>query len=253
MQVGNDNTRWHWDTAVGSHEPLVPWVGLLFPDGSPVSYTEAFALRRYATGHDDFETFDDFLPSGVVDGDSYLTLTPRSAWVAPRKRATTGPRDVLAEASFWPAASNTSFRLSLRGYSVVVHQNLLALLGAQSETLATFDLRTLDNGGCLAGAWNILRVSIVGQTVAVWVNPMLPETGFVGDASDRFRIPRALPARITFQDPAPPAVTDGVVLTTDSEGTRVDYVSTLRATLAESMSRIAAPVPAGPPVRGAGS
>ena len=44
--VGNDNTRWHWNSADGSPEPAVPWDGWLFPDGTPVSHTEAGAARR---------------------------------------------------------------------------------------------------------------------------------------------------------------------------------------------------------------
>jgi hypothetical protein len=55
VAVGNSNTRWHWGSAPGAPEPAVPWCGMLFPDGTPVSYTEAAALRNYTTGgHDDF-------------------------------------------------------------------------------------------------------------------------------------------------------------------------------------------------------
>ena len=35
--VGNDNTRWHWGSKEGTPEPAIPWCGLMWPDGLPVS------------------------------------------------------------------------------------------------------------------------------------------------------------------------------------------------------------------------
>ena len=52
--VGNDNTRWSAGppcapvTPTSRLEPPIPWCGLLWPDGTPVSQTEAAAIRRYA-------------------------------------------------------------------------------------------------------------------------------------------------------------------------------------------------------------
>ena len=52
--VGNDNTRWSAGppcapvTSTSRLEPPIPWCGLLWPDGTPVSETEAAAIRRYA-------------------------------------------------------------------------------------------------------------------------------------------------------------------------------------------------------------
>ena len=42
--VGNDNTRWHWGSKPGTPEPAIPWCGLMWPDGLPVSYTEAHGI-----------------------------------------------------------------------------------------------------------------------------------------------------------------------------------------------------------------
>jgi hypothetical protein len=63
----------------------VPWDAWLFPDGTPISYTETEALRRYATGMDPFISFSKFLPvpASVVDGDAFMTLEPGSLWHAP--------------------------------------------------------------------------------------------------------------------------------------------------------------------------
>ena len=46
--VGHSQTRWHWGQAEGTAEPAIPWCGHLFPDGTPMSFTEATAIRRYA-------------------------------------------------------------------------------------------------------------------------------------------------------------------------------------------------------------
>jgi hypothetical protein len=99
--VGNSNTRWHWSSAAGSAEPAIPWDAWLFPDGTPISHTEAAALRRYVTGKDEFLSFNNFLPLDVVDGDAVLTVPPGTAWVAPQSAGVTALGDVLAEASVW--------------------------------------------------------------------------------------------------------------------------------------------------------
>ena len=53
VMVGHSNTRWHWTSRQGDPEPAIPWCGFLYPDGSPVSYTEAAAIRRYTSGGKD--------------------------------------------------------------------------------------------------------------------------------------------------------------------------------------------------------
>ena len=73
--VGNSNTRWHWNTKDGSPEPTIPWDAHVFPDGTPISWTEAMALLQYTTGEDNFLYYDKFL-SGILDlkGDQFLTV-----------------------------------------------------------------------------------------------------------------------------------------------------------------------------------
>jgi hypothetical protein len=46
VMVSNSNTRWSWANDLGGVEPVIPWHQHVFPDGSPVSYTEAAAIRR---------------------------------------------------------------------------------------------------------------------------------------------------------------------------------------------------------------
>lgn len=101
--VGNDNTRWHWGSPDGAKEPAIPWDGWLFPDGTPVSHTEAGASRRYVTGVDEFLSFSKFLtvPPVVEDGDAFLTVAAGSAWAAPLKPGLASVGDGLFEASVW--------------------------------------------------------------------------------------------------------------------------------------------------------
>eukprot|EP01063_Lacrimia_lanifica_P017661 TRINITY_DN2469_c0_g1_i1.p1 TRINITY_DN2469_c0_g1~~TRINITY_DN2469_c0_g1_i1.p1 ORF type:complete len:529 (+),score=224.63 TRINITY_DN2469_c0_g1_i1:61-1647(+) len=229
--VGNDNTRWHWSSPEGADEPVVPWDGLFFPDGTPVSYTEMGAFRLYATGVNDFLAYDDFLPKAVVDGDHFMNLAANQVWHAGKPGSPGGVGGALAEASFWPEASSGLFHMTSDGYNVEVDvaKNLLVLqiaMDADSPPLGTFDLSTLDNKGCKVGAWNVVQLLVTPTSVSVWFNTMLPETGFVGDASDKARVPHAPAPRITIAAVQPPADGD-VMLWSDVEGMRVDYISKL--------------------------
>ena len=102
LMVGNSNTRWHWNSPDGALEPAIPWCGNLFPDGSPVSYTEAGALRRYMTGNDEFLAFEKFIHGAptLIDGDFFLSMPAGSTNVV----ATLGGvpiGDALFEAAIW--------------------------------------------------------------------------------------------------------------------------------------------------------
>jgi len=66
VMVGHSQTRWHWGDAEGSAEPPIPWHGHIFPDGTPVSFTEAATIRRYTTGVDDFLAVDTFLDNSTM-------------------------------------------------------------------------------------------------------------------------------------------------------------------------------------------
>lgn len=50
LMVGNTNTRWAWSTHDGAAEPVEPFHGHLFPDGTPVSFTEAAEIYKWITG-----------------------------------------------------------------------------------------------------------------------------------------------------------------------------------------------------------
>jgi len=79
LMVGNSNTRWHWNTALGSPEPAIPWDAWMFPDGTPISYTEVAAFRKYVSGVNDFIRYEDYLPTAVeFDGDVTLPLAAGS-------------------------------------------------------------------------------------------------------------------------------------------------------------------------------
>jgi hypothetical protein len=130
LMVGNSNTRWHWSTVDGAAEPAIPWDAWLFPDGTPISHTEAGALRRYMTGADEFLAFEDFLggpAAGVVDGDRTHALAPGAAGssatmpLGPSGAAGVGSGGddsvsggVLAEAAFWPTRNDSVFALYAR-------------------------------------------------------------------------------------------------------------------------------------------
>ena len=99
LAVGNSNTRWHWGSLPGTPEPAIPWCGWLWPGGTPVSYTEAAALRRYTTGVDDFIFLDHFagpVTAVIGEGNPALTLLPGGAYWAQGVRVGAG---VLVEAA----------------------------------------------------------------------------------------------------------------------------------------------------------
>lgn len=109
--MGNSNTRWHWGTVANSPEPAIPWDAWLFPDGTPVSLTEAGALRRYVTRHDEFLAYEDFLPKTVSNGDQYADIEPGGhGW-----EATMPAQDsFVAEASLWFTAADSQVALVLK-------------------------------------------------------------------------------------------------------------------------------------------
>lgn len=100
VMVGNSNTRWQWRAHPGDPEPAIPWDGTIWPNGEPVSYTEACAIRAWVRNNvgegspgfvDDKPGaspifVDAFLPEPT--GDSWLTddvwlyLPEGVAWVA---------------------------------------------------------------------------------------------------------------------------------------------------------------------------
>merc|ERR1712137_950419 len=236
VMVSNSNTRWQWTAKAGDPEPAIPWHQHVFPDGSPVSYTEAAAIRRYVTGKDDFLYFEDFL-NGQSNPDSnelFLTVQPNEEWSANFQLS-----DGLIELAVWPS-NGSSVSLALRqgdleGYAVVIdsaEQSLMLKRGG--AVLRSFDASQLDNGILSspldAGAsWNMLRVLLNGHEISIWLNPMYPEVFKDG----RFPMPgeesvpiQAMPARIIYKDESlvPPGT---VGISATQGGARVDYLSVL--------------------------
>ncbi|MEK6239191.1 MAG: hypothetical protein N2C14_31115, partial [Planctomycetales bacterium] len=173
LMVGNSNTRWHWIDKPGSPEPEIPWCGLLWPDGTPVSLAEAEAIRRYATGKTRALFFEDFethsakawqahgkpsvpvrnaatLESGVklVAGDSSWTNYVLEGRIVIKPAAKSAPD---SKPKGEPGSAGLLFRVNepgdgadaMRGYAVSFNSNQLVLSKidrGKRQTLATHDL-----------------------------------------------------------------------------------------------------------------
>ena len=175
--------------ADGSAEPAIPWDAYLFPDGTPVSYTEAAVMRNWTQGVSDFIAFDDFLPNThLFVGDSFLCLQPGQAYFPSLRGGADGSR-VLAETTVWLNATTGGGLLvqalpgnataNISGYfagwrSGGPHSLLtLELWDAGVTTLASFNMTQLDCG--LVAGWNMLRVVAEGPLISVYANPMFPD------------------------------------------------------------------------------
>lgn len=127
LMVGNSNTRWHWGSPPGAAEPAIPWCGLLFPDGQPVSLTEQGVLLNYTSPGwpSDFLALEKFFPppspsgngNDPVDGDPFLTLSPTAPpyfvpFLPGAPRQTLG--NAVVEVAFWMDSNATSVTLVLR-------------------------------------------------------------------------------------------------------------------------------------------
>jgi len=109
-------TRWHWGDKLGSDEPLIPWCGSLYPDGTPVSYTEAAATRRYLGGKDDFLFFANFLDVGVGSPEKYLILNTSQHWDG--WSPTIPPAKALYELAVWPDSGKGNLTVTAGNYNV---------------------------------------------------------------------------------------------------------------------------------------
>lgn len=208
LMVGNSNTRWIsgppcYTPTAATLEPPIPWCGLLWPDGTPVSYTEAAATRKYLGHGDDFIVFDDFLEaSAALTGDTFLNL---SAGMPPYASAPFAAADgVMVEASLWfgPAAATAGggavlqlvdgadagmWRISINTTMLLVQRLFAVARGGVMRVAAEAALpATSIPSGIPAGAWNILRIVLLSgssahtststsrtgsETVQVWLNP----------------------------------------------------------------------------------
>ena len=243
LAVGNSNTRWHWSTPDNTPEPVIPWCGHMFPDNTPVSYTEAAALRNSTTGKNDFLAFDKFLPSNnyQLTEDNYLCLYQNQSYTI-TLLPNSPPGDltnILIETTIWlntTIGGGILFRANtnnnqLTGYFAgfrSFYSSLLTLeLWTENQSpqiLASFNMSTL-NCGLSSNGWNMLRVVVQGNMFAIYANPMYL------DAIQ----PEGILPRLTYIDNT---FTDGTVMlvaandnTVTNECTRFDYIGVLPASV----------------------
>lgn len=119
VMVGHSMTRWNWLAHEGSPEPAVPWCGSLYPDGTPVSYTEAAALRRYMGHEDDFLYLNTWLQPNVGAGEAYFTINEGQQWEGwtPKESPAAG---ALYEISVWAASGDGSIVVTAGGFNVTL-------------------------------------------------------------------------------------------------------------------------------------
>eukprot|EP01043_Picozoa_sp_COSAG02_P023615 COSAG02_NODE_1266_length_13539_cov_216.818824_7_plen_281_part_00 len=169
--------------------------GLLWPDGTPVSYTEAAAIRHYLTGVSDFLLLDTFLPPGkaalTLTDDVTLNLTHGvvgyySSFDSNSSNSITGPtnlspkRDlddagVMLETSLWLGdaqhaavifvgdASDSDANSSC-GWEVRLSHSALEVLrvsaNSEKRVVGTV-LSSALASGLPVGAWNLLRLELL--------------------------------------------------------------------------------------------
>jgi DUF1680 family protein len=210
LMVGNSNCRWYWGTPDGAPEPAIPWCGLLWPDGSPVSYAEAEAIRSYRTGErrallfEDFQSQADMAPlpppgwtrfaeTSLAAGSRYLSLNGKAKVVAGEASWS----DYLLEATVMlkDSAGNAGliFRVNepgpgadqMRGYYVGFSTNTLYLgrMNNAWQPLATVDLAKRQRKVEL-DTWHLLRVAAEGDRIRVWFDPLHDDTRPLLDVRD---------------------------------------------------------------------
>ena len=175
------------DRAGETPEPPVPWCAHLYPDGSPVSYTEAAATREYLTGVSDFLFVDTFLPlASNLTNDVWRSLPVGEAY-APTNAVVA---DGLVETLLWPDTNTSVLRLTLRagageGVSDGAFEIVLTVApcGANGQCDGLVEVRrggkqiaaVTTKGRLFLGAWNLLRAVLTRDTVAIYLNPQYPD------------------------------------------------------------------------------
>jgi hypothetical protein len=240
LMVGNSNCRWHWIDKPGAAEPEIPWCGLLWPDGTPVSLAEAEAVRRYATGKSEALFFEDFESHSAKAWQSYGTenLPVRNAaTLAPGTMIVAGDEtwtDYVLEGQVvikpgakdaTPGNAGLLFRVNdpadgpdaMRGYAVTFDCKNLVLSkidnGSRQE-LVTYDLTTLKSD-TQVNEWSMIRVAATGARIRVWFNRMHP-------SSDPQR-----GLRIEFNDKNKPILSGAIGAHTDNVTAMVDNIVVL--------------------------
>ncbi len=211
----------------------------MFPDGSPVSHTEAAAVRNWTRGVNEFLAFDSFLPdTHIFNEDQYLCLKAGERYTAQLKRGVDGSR-VLVETTVW--LSNST------GGGIVVRSDIAGAVGyfagwrsshptlsierwesgGNITTVASFDMSSLDCG-LAADGWNMLRVVAEGSMISVYANPMFEDAVAAG----------GIRPRLVYIDQSGFAFTSGGVQlvsvpstsfqdSNDGDCTRFDYIGVL--------------------------
>ena len=155
VMVGNTATRWGWLSKEGDPEPAVPWCGSLYPDGTPVSYTEAAAFRRYLGHGDDFLYLDTFLQPSADAGESYLAIGSGKTWTgwAPHSSASATNTATNTGSNTGAAAAGALYELSLwsEAGDGSISVNLGAFNVSLSITAAPRRCKTTKYLGCFVG------------------------------------------------------------------------------------------------------
>jgi hypothetical protein len=220
------------DRAGETPEPPVPWCAHLYPDGTPVSYTEAAATREYLTNVSDFLFVDTFLPlASNLTNDVWRSLPVGEAY-APTDAIVA---DGLVETLLWPDTNASVLRLTLRAgagegasdgaFEIVL---TLALCGAHGQCDGLVEVRrggkhiaaVATKGRLFLGAWNLLRAVLRRDTVVIYLNPQY---------SDAYRPGGVLGSPLlNVSSPGAPS-TGRVELCADAGGgdMRVSYVAVL--------------------------
>ena len=83
MMVGHSQTRWHWGSPVALQSLRCLRTRTCSPDGTPVSFTEAAAIREYTTGKNpDFIAVETCLDETSLNApEAYLTMPQGSAHI----------------------------------------------------------------------------------------------------------------------------------------------------------------------------
>ena len=195
LMVGNTNTRW----AAGppclpnslAREPTIPWCGLLWPDGTPVSFTEAAAMRAYVGASSSFLFFNSFLAeSSELASDTMLSLNASSkSWNTEFDVAAAGSAGGgMVELAFWLQTDDAAARLHIALHSdqeaeevweLVMSATNITLFRLKAGCGPAVELGTINASALECGiaikAWNLLRTRLVtcGTTerIEVYLNP----------------------------------------------------------------------------------